>query len=179
MTMRTLILALLLALAAPAFAQVEAPEGYRMDHYRAPVPDHVPGGRVIGIDEARTLHESGAAVFIDVIPATRHDTGGDTVWTRPEPRKNIPGSLWLPNTGKGDITPEDAAWLRKHLDRLAAEKPGVGLVFYCMADCWMSWNAAKRAAEWGYGPVLWFPAGTDDWAAAGLPLEPGKPPAWP
>ena len=26
---------------------------------------------------------------------------------------------------------------------------GRPIVFYCLADCWMSWNAAKGAASWG------------------------------
>jgi PQQ-dependent catabolism-associated CXXCW motif protein len=45
------------------------------------------------------------------------------------------------------------------------------VVFYCLADCWMSWNAAKRAASWGYREVLWYRDGTDGWEAAGLPTE--------
>ena len=32
------------------------------------------------------------------------------------------------------------------------------LVFYCDANCWMSWNAAKRAMdELGYSRVYWYP----------------------
>lgn len=177
--MRPILVSLLLVLFAPAALAVEAPEGYRMDQYRAPVPDSVPGGRTVAIDEVRALHADGAAVFIDVIPASRHDAGGTTTWTRPEPRENIPGSLWLPNVGRGAPEPAEDAWFRRHLEALAAERPGVPLLFYCMADCWMSWNAAKRAAAWGFGPVLWFPAGTDDWGSAGLPLVPGEPAPWP
>ncbi len=49
------------------------------------------------------------------------------------------------------------------------------LVFYCLKDCWMSWNAAKRALELGYKNVDWYPEGSDGWAAAGLPLEKRTP----
>ena len=45
------------------------------------------------------------------------------------------------------------------------------LVFYCLANCWMSWNAAKRAIALGYTHVAWYPDGTDGWAAEHLPLE--------
>jgi PQQ-dependent catabolism-associated CXXCW motif protein len=41
-----------------------------------------------------------------------------------------------------------------------------------MADCWMSWNAAKRALELGHKAVVWYPEGTDGWSEAGLPLAP-------
>ncbi|HXW22459.1 MAG TPA: PQQ-dependent catabolism-associated CXXCW motif protein, partial [Rhodomicrobium sp.] len=46
------------------------------------------------------------------------------------------------------------------------------LVFYCLKDCWMSWNAAKHALSLGYPYVAWYPDGTDGWTAASLPVEP-------
>ena len=49
------------------------------------------------------------------------------------------------------------------------------LVFYCLRDCWMSWNAAKRALALGYKNVAWYPDGTDGWEAAELPLQEAKP----
>jgi PQQ-dependent catabolism-associated CXXCW motif protein len=42
-------------------------------------------------------------------------------------------------------------------------------------ECWMSWNAAKRAVALGYARVHWYPDGTDGWAAAGLPLAEARP----
>jgi PQQ-dependent catabolism-associated CXXCW motif protein len=45
------------------------------------------------------------------------------------------------------------------------------LVFYCLRDCWMGWNAAKRAISMGYRRVAWYPDGTDGWEEAKLPLE--------
>ena len=43
-----------------------------------------------------------------------------------------------------------------------------------------SWNAAKRAAAWGYRNVLWYRDGTDGWEEEALPTEelhpaPGAP----
>jgi PQQ-dependent catabolism-associated CXXCW motif protein len=49
------------------------------------------------------------------------------------------------------------------------------LVIYCLADCWMSWNAAKRALSLGYANVAWYREGTDGWAAALLPLADATP----
>jgi rhodanese-related sulfurtransferase len=34
----------------------------------------------------------------------------------------------------------------------------------------MSWNAAKRALEYGYTNVMWFRDGTDGWQELGYPL---------
>ena len=45
------------------------------------------------------------------------------------------------------------------------------LLFFCLADCWMSWNAAKRAQEYGYTSVLWYPEGTDGWRFEDWPVE--------
>jgi hypothetical protein len=39
----------------------------------------------------------------------------------------------------------------------------------------MSWNAARRALEWGYTAVIWYPDGTDGWDFEDLPLEPNRP----
>jgi coenzyme PQQ precursor peptide PqqA len=39
----------------------------------------------------------------------------------------------------------------------------------------MSWNAAKRALALGYRNVVWYPEGSDGWAAAGLPLQAAEP----
>ena len=39
----------------------------------------------------------------------------------------------------------------------------------------MSWNAAKRAAGWGYTKVHWYPDGTTAWEAAGLPVKKSQP----
>ncbi len=49
------------------------------------------------------------------------------------------------------------------------------VILYCLANCWMSWNAAKRALSLGYSNVAWYREGTDGWSGAGLPLEEATP----
>jgi PQQ-dependent catabolism-associated CXXCW motif protein len=44
-----------------------------------------------------------------------------------------------------------------------------------MTDCWMSWNAARRAVALGYSAVNWYPLGADGWANSGLPLAENTP----
>jgi hypothetical protein len=44
-------------------------------------------------------------------------------------------------------------------------------VIYCQADCWMSWNAAKRVLSYGYPNVVWYP----DWPRANLPVADLQP----
>jgi PQQ-dependent catabolism-associated CXXCW motif protein len=165
--MRWLILFALL-LASPAVAE----DGYRLDNYRAPTPAGLDGARVIDTNEAKALWEGGQAVFIDVLPAILGQGLHQGRWLVTQPRRHIPGSLWLPNVGKGVLDPEIEAYFRAELAKQPSDRP---LVFYCLADCWMSWNAAKRAMAWGRGRVVWYPTGTDGWAEAGLPLEEGEP----
>ena len=61
------------------------------------------------------------------------------------------------------------------LERLTGGDKALSLVIFCRADCWMSWNAARRAAALGYENVLWFPLGVEGWEEAGGTLVPILP----
>ena len=167
-----------LALTALAYAQQNPPEpeGYRTDNYRAPVPATLAGVRVLATEEAEAIWRSGAGVFIDVLPRPPKPpnlpTG--TIW-RDRPRLNIPGSIWLPDTGYGTLAAATEAYLRDGLARASGGNNAALLVIYCQADCWMSWNAAKRVSSYGYSNVAWYPEGTDGWQRANLPVADSQP----
>jgi quinoprotein dehydrogenase-associated probable ABC transporter substrate-binding protein/PQQ-dependent catabolism-associated CXXCW motif protein len=159
-----------------ALESVPEPAGFRMAEYRAPVPATLHGATTVTTSELQALLAEEAPVLIDVLPAPRPpaDRAGARIW-RDAPRANIPGSVWLPNVGYGELAAEFATWFETSLARLSGGDRARRLVFYCQAECWMSWNAAKRALALGYQNVVWYPEGTDGWAAAGLPLQTGKP----
>lgn len=164
---------------APRVTLIESPaepEGYRMADYRAPTPATLAGATVVGTAEARALWESGAVLFVDVLPRPPKpkDLPEDVIW-RDKRRDNIPGSVWLPNVGYGALNSEVEAYFRDNLARLTGGNRSAPILIYCLADCWMSWNAAKRALEYGYSRVYWYPEGTDGWAAAGGALEESTP----
>ena len=171
-------LAFTLALALPALAQENAPEpeGYRTDNYRAPVPATLAGARVLATGEAEAIWRAGAGVFIDVLPHAPkpQNLPAGTIW-REKPRLNIPGSIWLPDTGYGTLAAATEDYLRHGLSRASGGNSATLLVIYCQADCWMSWNAAKRALSYGYRNVAWYPEGTDGWQRADLPLAESQP----
>jgi PQQ-dependent catabolism-associated CXXCW motif protein len=98
------------------------------------------------------------------------------IWM-PKPHRDIPGSIWLPDIGQGALSAAREAWFRANIARLGAKQPDVALVFYCRADCWLSWNAAKRALAWGYDKTRWYRDGTDGWSEADLPLAEVAPAA--
>lgn len=160
---------------------VPEPSGYRLDDYRAPVPLTVAGGQSIGTEDAEELWTRHEALFIDVLPAPRRPEGlgPEAVW-KPLPRLHIPGSLWLPDVGRGEINARLESYFRDNLVRATDGNTAAAIVFYCLSDCWMSWNAAKRAASYGYTHVYWYRDGTDGWTWADLPTEAGTPaPGWP
>ncbi len=155
---------------------VPEPDDYRMADYKAPVPATLKGATVLSTRQLKQLIATAQPVLIDVLPAPREPKNRPEgrIW-RPKPRANIPGSVWLPNVGYGELSAEFERYFKDNLARLSDGDPERSLVFYCKANCWMSWNAAKRALAYGYRKVSWYPEGTDGWAAAGLPLEDAKP----
>ncbi|HIC67327.1 MAG: PQQ-dependent catabolism-associated CXXCW motif protein [Paracoccus sp. (in: a-proteobacteria)] len=159
-------MALLLAFAASASAEVPEPEGYRGAPYGAPVPASLQGAEVIDAARAIDLHDQGAA-FIDVYPRTRkpQDLPEGTIWQEPR-HDTIPGAIWLWDTGYERLSPDEEARLRNGLASASGGDRSAPLVIFCRADCWMSWNAAKRAVAMGYDAVKWFPGGTDEWQQA-------------
>jgi PQQ-dependent catabolism-associated CXXCW motif protein len=152
------------------------PAGYRMDDYRSTVPATLQGAAVLSTDAARDHWERRDAVFIDVLPQAPRPTGlpASTIW-REKPREDIPGSVWLPDTGYGALAPVMERYFERGLEQVSGGVRDRTLVFYCLANCWMSWNAAKRAIAIGYTHVAWYPDGSDGWASEHLPLEPRTP----
>lgn len=178
--MRLAVAALLaVVLGAPALAQQQEPfepEAYRTDNYRAPVPATLAGARVLTTAEAEAIWRAKSGAFIDVLPRPPKPKNlpEGTVW-RDTPRRNIPGSLWLPDTGYGALPPAMDDYFSRGLARASHDDKAALLVIYCLADCWMSWNAAKRAMVHGYRNVAWYPEGTDGWERAKLPTEDAQP----
>jgi PQQ-dependent catabolism-associated CXXCW motif protein len=167
--------ALIGSLAAEAGDAPPEPDSYRQTDYRAPTPATLKGARVLSTEEAAAMQRAGGAAFIDVLPqAPRPKNLPKDVVFREKPRYDIPGSIWLPDTGYGELAPIMLDYFRRGLDKALGKRPRP-LVFYCLKDCWMSWNAAKRALALGYANVVWFPAGTDGWHDAGLPLAEAQP----
>ena len=169
-------------LSSPASAQfVAEPEGYRMDDYRAPIPARLEGARVVDPVEAHVLWKEDAAAFVDVLPRAPKPEGlpEGTIWNEP-PRRSIPGATWLPNVGYGALAEVTETYLRDGLEAATGGDVTRPVVFFCLDECWMSWNAARRAMGLGYRTVIWFPEGTDGWAFYDYPVEalephPGEP----
>lgn len=171
---------LFLVLAFADAAGPNEPADYRMQDYNAPTPATLQGATVINTDQAHGLWEAHQAIFIDVLPRPPRPQGlpASTIW-RPRPRLDIPDSIWLPDTGYGALAPVMETYFKAGLQRASMGDRDRVMVFYCKRDCWMSWNAAKRAMTFGYTHVIWYPDGSDGWTDNGLPTELQDPVARP
>ena len=165
--------------ALPLLADDDSPEprDYKFEDYRSPTPKTLEGATVVTVQQAREIWLAGKTVFIDAMPRSPRppDLPNDTLW-RDKVRETIPGAVWLPNIGYGRLSPEVDAYFRRSLEELTGGDRTKPLLFFCMANCWMSWNAAKRAREeYGYTQITWFPQGTDGWAFPDAPLVKVEP----
>ncbi len=175
MTRRARAFALLALAPATAFA-VPEPPGYRLGHYRDAVPATLRGATVIHTAALAQFVATRHPVLIDVLPAPTPPADARPGMPRmPLTHRDIPGSLWLPETGRGALAPAAEARFKARLARAAAGSLAAPLVFYCLSRCWMSWNAAKRAVGYGYSHVLWYPDGADGWEGAGFATAPATP----
>jgi PQQ-dependent catabolism-associated CXXCW motif protein len=168
----------MLALAIPSRAQQQVPEpnDYRTENYRAPVPATLAGARVLSTAQAEAIWRDRSGVFVDVLPRPPKPSNlpEGTVW-RDKPRLNIPGSIWLPDTGYGKLAGATEEYFRRGLEYASAGNKAALLVIYCQENCWMSWNAARRALAYGYSNVTWYPEGTEGWERANLPVVEAQP----
>ncbi|WP_062382570.1 PQQ-dependent catabolism-associated CXXCW motif protein [Pseudomonas abietaniphila] len=163
-------------LAHAATADARAPlfnaDGYRITLYRSPTPERIDGAQIVGTEQLQALlGQHPKPVLIDVY--RRQWLEGRFI--EDEPHANLPGSHWLANTGDGELAPRWMEYFTFNLRTLTDGRQDTPLVFYCRADCWLSWNATKRASALGYSHLYWYRDGLDAWLAAGLPVEPAQP----
>ena len=161
-------------------AQAETPlfseDGYRIGLYRSPTPAQAQGATLVDTPALQALlAQTPPPVLIDVYK--RQYLQGRFI--EDQPHANLPGSHWLANTGDGDLTPDWQAYFGRHLKQFTAGDVRQPLVFYCRSDCWLSWNAVKRAAAMGYTTLYWYRDGLDAWQAASLPVSPAQPEPFP
>jgi PQQ-dependent catabolism-associated CXXCW motif protein len=147
------------------------PPGFWTGPINSAVPATIAGGKVInGAQQLRSLLKRPATVIVDVSNAPRRPDNLATgaPWL-PLPHPAIPGSLWIPGAGLGEIPPAVDDFFRKQLAAATDNDASRQVIIYCHQTCWLSWNAAKRAIGYGYRNVYWYRNGIEGWKAAHLP----------
>ncbi len=157
---------------------VDEPIGYRLELYDDTVPSTLTGAtRVTAIDVVE-LQSTQDVLIVDVIPEHRRPENlpEDQHWF-PVSHEGVQGALWLPDVGYGVLSDTTEQYFKHHLELATGADTHKPIVFYCRINCWMSWNAAKRALSYGYTNVYWFADGIDDWKFEGLNTQVLKPAA--
>lgn len=166
-----MLISLLLAGLARAEALFDA-DGYRSSQYRSPTPTSLEGVQILD------------TAALQKLLAERPDTSLIDVYRRPfvqgrfvedAPHANLPGSLWLANVGDGNLARQWQRYFANYLQQASRGDLRQPFVFYCRSECWLSWNAARRAHALGYRELYWYRDGIDAWEQANLPLVPAQP----
>lgn len=172
---RILTLVIAGALCAGVFMSAEAveqPAGYRMEDYDAPVPDEAPGAITVSDETAYALWRTGRVAIIDVMPDIRKPKGlPEGMKWKGRTRRSMPGALWWPEVGFGTLPPVIEAAFKENLAKVTGGDRTAPILFLCRQDCWMSWNAAKRAATYGYETIFWYADGSTGWQFWDHPVE--------
>lgn len=124
----------------------------------APTPTSIPGANLITTPELLRLLESnqgGVAIF-DVLGA----------------QQGLPNAIPLVAASQpGHFQDGLQQELGQYLAQLTQGNRYVPMVFYCQGThCWMSYNAALRAANLGY-QSHWYRGGVEAWSMAGQQLH--------
>ena len=130
----------------------------RREPYHAPTPREIPGAQVVQTRELQAmLASANPPVVIDVLSEEGHAT--------------LAGALWLSGAGRGTnfVDPVQSV-LAPLLQQISGGDKAKPMVFFCASSqCWLSYNAALRAAAAGYTKVYWYRGGIEAWVEAGLP----------
>lgn len=169
------LIAMLFLLAGNADGDFNA-AGFRTAHIRSPVSRAPDGTARIAVPAAADIWRSREAIFIDVLPAEGGVADPKTGrWRLAEPHSSIPDAFWFPGAGAGEPPMTVTLWFARGVASLTRGQKGKMIVVFCKADCWLSWNAARRLASSGYSNVWWLAEGVDGWREAGMPLAPVRP----
>ena len=170
--------AVLVLWAVAAAAGVPEPKGYWTGPINSPVPKTISGGKVIHARKLAQLLQAGPVVVVDESNAPRRPENlpPSSTWL-PVPHPAIPGAIWIPGAGLGEPPPPIEKYYRERLAKATGHDMGLTLVVYCHEKCWLSWNGAKRAIQYGYRNVYWFPDGIEGWRKVKLPTMVVEPEA--
>lgn len=174
----SLVVAFFLSLVGVLYAAeiTSEPAGYRLDNYDDTVPDTLNGATRVTAVDIVNLRSTQDVIIVDVIPEHRRpdELPEGQLWF-PVDHEGVAGALWLPDVGYGALSDTTDAYFKHHLKMATGSSMAKPIVFYCRIDCWMSWNAAKRALSYGYTNVFWFADGLDDWRFEGFETQILKP----
>ena len=146
-----------------------------MGEMHGEVPATLSGAKVVHSPDLAGLLERGNLVLIDAasMPHKPENLSPEAVW-KPVPHENIPGCIWIPGIGEGNIEKNIEAYFRERLRALTGDDLIVRSFF-------IATRAAGRAGtrpsgQWATDRnITWYPDGAEGWQDAGHPLAVAKP----
>lgn len=122
-----------------------------------PAPRELPGGSIIPVEEARAVHDSKGALFLDVRNPINYGRG------------HLPAAMSLPydsnNSGR---------YGKEALLRGLPQDKGAAIIIYSHGSTgWKSYEASKAAIAAGYTGIRWMREGYSAWEQAGYPVRRG------
>jgi PQQ-dependent catabolism-associated CXXCW motif protein len=143
-------------------------DGYRSKIYRSPTPTQASFATIVDAEDILKLSkENKNLVIVNVVPL---DMDGST-FIQAKPHEGIVNSIWLPNVGYGQIDEMTKNYLVENLNLAMNNNSDTVFIFYCKIDCWMSWNAARRASLLGFKNIFWYKNGIETWKYYKLKTE--------
>lgn len=123
-------------------------------------PTTLKAGKIVNVDEAKSLLDKKAAVFLDTRAALNFGKG------------HVPGATTVSYKEKSEFKADfDASQDQFDLAKLPADK-GATIVFYSDGPKgWKSYKAAVLAIQSGYKNVMWMRDGFAGWSGKSLPVE--------
>jgi rhodanese-related sulfurtransferase len=123
-----------------------------------PTPKTLKDGKVITVEEAKTMFDKKGIVFLDTRSALIFGKG------------HIPGAVIVPYDMKSER--KEGANLsadKMDLTKLPADKDAPLIVYSHGATGWKSYKAATYAIKSGYKNVMWMREGMEGWEARKYP----------
>jgi PQQ-dependent catabolism-associated CXXCW motif protein len=141
---------------------VPAPRQLHRGAMHGPTPASIPGARLVTTRELVAMLQGNGPrpLMLDILGS-------------PE---QLPGAVMaVPAHQAGTFEDDTQRGFGQFLQQATQGRRDQPLVLYCASvQCWMSYNAALRAAALGYTQVLWYRGGIQAWKQAGLPLQGGQ-----
>ena len=155
------------------------PAGYHTGPLRGATPATLTGARAVDLGDLEVMLAADTApVLIDVGPAAIKPANlpADSLWL--PVHRSIPGAVWLPGAGSGDLPADREALLLDLVSGLTDGDKDAPIVVFCQPDCWASWNLGRRLVLAGYSGVAWFPEGVNAWQEAHPTAPVDEMPGW-
>jgi PQQ-dependent catabolism-associated CXXCW motif protein len=161
-----------------AWAAATEPAGLWTGPMRGETPETLKGAVVIDLSGLEVLLAK-KPVLLDVGLADKKPEGfpENRLWL--PTHRSIPGAMWFPGAGAGELSAEQENVLLRRVEELTQGDRSTSIVTFCRPQCWGSWNVAKRLVMKGYTGVHWFPGGIDQWQEAHDAMEVEPDMAWP